>query len=110
MNDTTQKVLEGDSKIILEALGLQNLPEEDRAEVLSALMKHLESVIIETIVTELSPEQVEEFQDVLKGHDLHLEERIEEITAHVPGLAHIVEETVAHELEVFRKAYTGKDA
>jgi hypothetical protein len=60
-------------------------------------------------MTELSPEQVEEFQDILKGHELHLEERIMEITSQVPGLAHIVEETVINELEVFRKAYTGKD-
>ncbi|MDO8537013.1 MAG: hypothetical protein Q7R94_02090 [bacterium] len=98
----TQSILDRDSEIILGELGLGNMPEKDRGEVIEALLDHFNKVIIETAVSSLNDKNLEEFKAALGSSDF--EEKIVAIMARVPGLAEKIEEAVNNEFLVLRAA------
>jgi hypothetical protein len=91
---------------LLTAVGVADLPESDRIEVLASLSNHLQKVILETIILSLNEEQAVEFEKVMsESVDDELEEKIMEIVSGVPGLASKIEIAVADELVILKEVF-----
>jgi len=99
----TQDILEKNSKVILEELGVKNLSPEEEKEVLGAVMDHFYKVILEEVILSLSDEQIEKFKASLGKENF--EEEITKITASVPGLADKIERAVENEFAVLKEGY-----
>lgn len=91
---------------LLKAVGVQGLTEYDRGEVLESLSKHLQKVILETIVLSLNEEQAVEFERVMnESIDDELEDKVMDIVSGVSGLASKIEIAVADELVILKEVF-----
>lgn len=99
-----KKFIDFDPDVLLKELGIGDMPEEDKEEVLSTLMAYMQNVIFETVVSNLSDEQLREFKESVDKQPEDLEEKIMKITANVPGLSEKIEQAVASELASFKAA------
>ncbi|MFA6136361.1 MAG: hypothetical protein WC705_03350 [Candidatus Paceibacterota bacterium] len=98
----TQDVLDKNSKIIIEELGIKGLSPEDEKETVDAVLDHFNKIIIETVILSLNEEQVAQFKTALGQSNF--EEEITKITAQVPGLADKIERAVNDEFILLKKA------
>ncbi len=81
-----------------KALGLENLPEGEREEILAKVNKRLEEVLIGVLVANISDEDAEKIQKALHEEGADLEEIVAEISAGVPNLASKIERAVEEEI------------
>lgn len=102
-----EKFLEQRKDEFLKDFGVnfENLSENDKDEIVSNMMDHLHKVIIETVIVNLSPEQLAELKQVIDLDGPEMEEKIGELTSVVPGLAEKIESAVSHELTVLKQGY-----
>lgn len=79
------------------ALGIKNLPEKDREEILARVDRRLQEVLIATLIKSISEEDALKIQIALnEGGDL--EEVVAQIAAGVPGLAIKIENAIEEEI------------
>ena len=81
-----------------KALGLENLPEEEREEILAKVNKRLEEVLIGVLVANISDDDAQKIQKALHEEGADLEEVVAEISAGVPNLALKIERAVEEEI------------
>ncbi|MBI4087721.1 MAG: hypothetical protein HY434_02745 [Candidatus Liptonbacteria bacterium] len=104
----TNLIFSRDTEFLLKELGIGDLPDKDKKEVLDALFDHFNKVIIETAILNLDDEGVKKFKAALRGR--HAEDEIASLCAGVPGLAEKIEEAVENEFQLIKAAknMTGK--
>lgn len=82
---------------------LSNLPQQEKEQYKQKLRDHFHSLIIDTLLNRLEPEQLSEIEKI-KDQPQVLEEKIEEFAASVPNLARDIEERLAREVEAMKQA------
>ena len=102
--DALQKLLGPDFDTVLAELGIMNVPEADREEVVTGLVNHFSDIMMETVVVNLNNEQLDEFKAALALEPDARDEKIAQITALVPGLAQKIESSVMDEIAVLKAA------
>ena len=98
----TELIFSADAEALFKELGLTDLREEEKKEVLVVLLDHFNKVILESTILNLYAEDVEKFRSALKSNKL--EEEITSLSASVPGLAGKIEEAVENEFQVIKAA------
>jgi len=98
----TNLISQSDLQDVLSALGVQNISEREKPEVVKQLREHFNKVVLDTVVGELDEGQIDEFSRALDAEDA--EEKIAAITARVPGLMKKIEDAVGMEIKVLRAA------
>lgn len=83
---------------LAKALNLENLPEGERAEILTRVNKRLEEVLIGVLVANITDEEAEKIQKALHEEGADLEEVVAEISAGVPNLASKIERAIEEEI------------
>lgn len=106
----TQKVFKQDIDALLNEIGVKDLPESEKAEVIAKMLEHFDKLILETVVENLSDEQIGEFNQALDLASPGMEQEIIAITARVPGLAQKIEAAVRQEIIVLKSAKSQLDA
>ena len=81
-----------------EALGLENLPEAERTEILAKVDRRLEEVLIAVLVANISDEDALKIQKALREEGADLEEIVAQIASRVPGLAIKIENAIEEEI------------
>src|SRR3989338_2352364 len=81
-----------------KALGLENLPEGERREILAKVNKRLEEVLIGVLVANISDEDAQKIQKALHEQNTDLEEIVAEISASIPNLASKIERAIEEEI------------
>ena len=89
-----------------KALGLENLPEGEREEILAKVDKRLEEVLIGVLIANISDDDAEKIQKALHEQNTDLEEVVAEISAGVPNLASKIERAIEEEIMRLRAVLT----
>jgi len=71
---------------------------------MAALVDHFNKVIIETMILNLSDDQLKEFEKVVKENPQELEQKVAEMAANVPGLMGEIEKAVQEEILALKLA------
>jgi hypothetical protein len=102
-----EKFLEQRKDEFLKDFGVnfENLSDNDKDEIVSSMMEHLHKVIIETVIVNLSSEQLGELKNIIDLDGPEMESKIGELTSVVTGLAEKIESAVNHELNVLKQGY-----
>ena len=95
-------ILHRDQEAVLSALGAKNLLEKEREKIIEQIFEHFTRVITDTAISKLDDGQIKEFYAALDAPDA--EERITQITSHVPGLMRSIEDAVEQEFFALRSA------
>lgn len=98
----TELIFSADTESLFKELGLTDLEEKEKKEILGAILDHFNKIIIETAILNLDGENLKKFENALKGNNL--EEEITSICAGVPGLAGKIEEAVEKEFQLIKAA------
>lgn len=69
------------------------------------LEKHLENIVMEIVMSNLTSEQLAVLKKAEKEGEAAFMEKIQEVSANIPGLAEKIEQAIAHELETLKKAH-----
>lgn len=85
-------------------LGIDQLPAIDQIELLKETKTHLQNIILETVISALNDTELSDFKSALEGPDEFMEDRIEAITARVPGLMDKIAAAVDTELQIIKQA------
>lgn len=83
--------------------GLTAMAEQEKQQYKQKLRDHFHSLIIDTLLNRLEPEQLSEVEKI-KDNPQALEEKIEEFAASVPNLAQDIEERLTREVEAMKQA------
>ncbi len=83
---------------LLEELGLASLPDQQKTDAVQMVTDRFHSVIINTMIRSLSPEQAKEMTDKIKNGD-DIEETVAEITSRSPDLTILIEQALIREYE-----------
>ena len=94
------------SNQLLETIGLENLPDQDKAATISSLLDHFNTLILDTAIVHMNESQLQQFEKALKFPSPQREEVISDITSQIPGLTKILDAAIEQELKVVRSAYT----
>ena len=95
-------LLNHDTDVVLSALGVENASETEKAGIMEQILEHFTRVITDAAVSKLDDGQIKEFHAALDAPDA--EERITQITSHVPGLMRSIEDAVEQEFFALRSA------
>ena len=95
-------ILNKDVDAVLSAIGAKNLSEKEKTETMEQVLDHFSKIITDASVAELDDEQIKEFNSALNDPDA--EEKIANITTHVPGLMKKIEDAVEQEFLSLRSA------
>lgn len=98
----TDLIFSSDAEALFRELGLKDLSEKDKKELLDALLDHFNKVIIETAILNLDEEGVRKFRSALGSR--RLEEEVASLCASIPGLADKIEEAVENEFQIIKAA------
>ncbi len=90
---------------LLQYLGLNNLPEEDKEEVVTELTNHFTEIITETMLQNLSDDQAQRLDSVLDLASPEREEKISDIASAIPGLRIKIDQAITDELGIIKNAY-----
>lgn len=82
---------------------LSNLPQQEKEQYQQKLRDHFHSLIIDTLLNRLAPEQLSEIEKIKDQPEL-MEEKMEEYAASVPNLAKDIEERLTREVEAMKQA------
>lgn len=82
---------------------LAAMAEQEKEQYKQKLRDHFHSLIIDTLLNRLSPEQLSEVEKI-KDQPQALEEKIEEYAVSVPNLAQDIEERLGREVEAMKQA------
>lgn len=93
------------SQAMIQALGLEKLPESEQKEILEKVDRRLEDVVLRVVVENLSDEEAKKVREILAGGK-KIEDELTKITAGVPALAEKIERAVAEEIDRLRKVLT----
>ncbi len=104
MEDINENLIP-EAENLLEFLGLDHLPEEQKVQVLDGLMSHLSEIIIENLSDNLSEEQAEDLQRALSKNPTQAQQRIQEISSRIPGLYFRIQVAIRDELEILKASY-----
>lgn len=86
-----------------KTLGIDALSQEEQAKILSKVDKRLEEVMLQTVIRNLSPEEVVKFRQILED-GRNMEEEITKLTSGIPGLSDKIEKAVSEEILRLRAA------
>lgn len=104
MDNINQKIdayIEGLVLGILAHPSLQNLNPQQREEYAQKLRGHFYNLILETAFGQMNPEQIADLKANL-GDSQKLEEKIEEYSSLIPGLAEDIEIRLQKEFDVMK--------
>lgn len=93
------------NQYLIQALGIENEPQEARMKILAKVDKRLQEVILETLVEKLSESDARELREAL-ALEGNLEEKVARITARIPGIADKLEQAITKEISRIRTALT----
>ncbi len=99
------KLLGDQADIILKDLGVGEMNESDKNEVMQQLIQHFQKVILETVVVSLDKEHLQAFKDIMEGPEDQIEDKMMVLTATVPGLAEKIQQAIHDEFTVVKAAY-----
>lgn len=106
----TQTLYNQDLDALLSEIGVKGLLEPEKSEVAAKMLEHFDRLILETVVDNLSDEQIAEFNQALDLVSPQMEQKIIAITSRVPGLAQKIESAVQQEIIVLKGAKSQLDA
>lgn len=92
---------------LLEDLNLADLQNDERQQVLSQLEDHFNTVILDTLLAQLSTEQFDQLKQSLNSPNFEAE--VASLAATVPGLAEALELRVAEEYKILKAAMEGEN-
>lgn len=84
----------------LKDLNLADLSREEKEKTLAMLEERFNTVILNVVLSRLTPEEFEAFKQALHSEDREV--KIAEITAGVPGLAQDIEARVLEEYRLIK--------
>lgn len=91
---------------ILTFLGLDQLPDEQKQQVLEGLMSHFAEIAIETMSDSLTDEQASVLEKVLSKQPDKAQEKIRELSSRIPGLYDKIQFAIKQELEILKESYS----
>jgi hypothetical protein len=97
-------IFQKNTNAVLTALGFTDIAEADKPAVMEELGTHFYKIITETLVINLSDEQIREFQKIIKLDSDARDEKIMELAASIPGLSQKLEAAVEAEFMILRAA------
>lgn len=81
-----------------KALGIEKLSQGEQEEILKRVDSRLKSVVIDTVLKNISDEEAREFKDIImKGENV--EDNVARIGARIPELAEKLESAVSLEID-----------
>lgn len=89
---------------IINELELAHLPDEEKGKIIASIRSHLENVLIETVIMNLSPEQLESMKKELLKENFN-ENEIMRITSGIPGIQNKIEEAMEAEWDLIKTSY-----
>lgn len=89
---------------IIEELGLENIPEEQKAQITESIRSHMEDVIIDTTLDNLSPDQIENMKKELSKDDFD-ENTVMRISAGIPLLQEKIQTALNAEWDLIKISY-----
>lgn len=90
------------SNQLLSELNLADLSGEKRQRVLDQLEEHFSQIVLDVLLSHLSPEQFEKFKEAIRSKDMEAE--VAMVAAQVPGLDAAIEMRMAEEYKIMKSA------
>jgi hypothetical protein len=81
---------------------IDSLSLEERQEIFNMVNNQLQSVVMETMIGSMNPNQIQRFKEAVEKGGVELEEETEKIAAEIPGLKEKMEQAVAGEMATIK--------
>lgn len=105
MNENQQQNLMPNPEEILQFLGLDNISEEEKRQVLEGIMDHFSEVIIDTLTDNLNEAQAADLEKTMTEDPEKAQGMVTELASRVPGLHGKIQLAVKQELDVLKSGY-----
>ena len=109
LNKKIEEYLQSLASEILALPALKHLNSDQRDEYTQKIKNHFSGLILQTALNRMTQEQIEDLQTNLQNPDV-LEQKIEEYSAQIPGLADDIEARLQREFEMMKKTLSNAPA
>lgn len=93
---------ESQISVLITELGMENMSAEDQEKIIDLVSKRLRNVMINTLISLMTAEQKQQFNDALSQNNIS-DERIAEIVAAVPNAELMIQAALEHEFGVIKQ-------
>jgi hypothetical protein len=104
MSENNQNTQQAEQDEFLKSLNIKidPLSLEERQEIFNMVNNQLQSVVMETMIGSMSPNQIQRFKEAVEKGGVELEDETEKIAAEIPGLKEKMEQAVAGEMATIK--------